>query len=100
MYLSTKIDSGKYNSTPKGTFSVLKKVRDTTLSGSNYIVKVKYWIAFKGNKYGLHDAPWRDSFGDLNYYYNGSHGCINTPDDAMEKLYNRVEIGTPIYISD
>ncbi|MDE5590106.1 MAG: L,D-transpeptidase, partial [Acetatifactor sp.] len=27
---------------------------------------------------------------------NGSHGCINTPYDAMARIYEMVEVGTPV----
>ena len=100
IYLTTPVTTGHYNKTPKGDFKVLKKVRNATLKGADYSSFVKYWIAFKGNSYGIHDASWRNNFGNMNYYYNGSHGCVNTPIDAMSTLYDRVEIGTPVYIKD
>lgn len=84
--------------TPKGTYSVLNKSRNVTLKGADYASFVNYWIAFKGSSYGFHDASWRSRFGGNIYTYNGSHGCVNMPRSEVEKLYNMVEIGTPVYI--
>ena len=100
VYLSTPITSGKYDKTPKGNFKVVNKARKTILKSGNYVVKVDYWIGFQGHKYGIHDASWRTKFGGMDYYYNGSHGCVNTPDDAIKVLYDRIEVGTPVYIVD
>ena len=35
----------------------------------------------------IHDASWRNVYGGEEYKTNGSHGCINTPYDAVSKLY-------------
>ena len=37
-------------------------------------------------------------YGGDEYKYNGSHGCINTPAEAMKKIYDKVEIGTPVIV--
>ena len=71
---------------------------DIILKGKDYESFVSYWIAFKGNSYGLHDASWRSRFGGNIYTYNGSHGCVNMPRSEVSKLYNMVEIGTPVYV--
>ena len=98
--LTTKVTTGRHNATPKGNFKILKKVRNATLKGANYSSFVKYWMAFKGNSFGIHDASWRSNFGNMNYYNNGSHGCINVPTSAVKKLYEKVEVGTPVYVKD
>lgn len=98
--LTTPVTTGRHNATPKGNFKVLKKVKNATLKGANYSSFVKYWMAFKGNSFGIHDASWRRNFGNMNYYNNGSHGCINVPLKAVEKLFNKVEVGTPVYVKD
>ena len=45
---------------------------------------------------GLHDAPWRGSFGGQIYKTNGSHGCINLPYDAAKLIYETVSKGYPV----
>lgn len=97
--LSSDIVTGINNGTPRGTFRVLNKARNTTLKGADYTSFVNYWIGFKGNSYGMHDASWRSTFGGNIYKYNGSHGCVNMPYVKVQQLYNIVEIGTPVYIN-
>lgn len=96
--LETPITSGRNNATKTGTFKIRNKVRDTSLKGKDYVSYVKYWMAYDGNSFGIHDASWRSRFGTKDYKTNGSHGCINVPTKAMAKLYSMVEIGTPVYI--
>ena len=45
---------------------------------------------------GIHDAKWRKEFGGDIYKNGGSHGCINLPKEAAEKIYDKVEVGTPV----
>lgn len=97
--LSSDVVTGINNGTPRGTFRVLNKARNTTLTGADYTSFVNYWIAFKGYSYGLHDASWRNTFGGNIYKYNGSHGCVNMPYTKVKQLYEMVEIGTPVYIN-
>ena len=49
---------------------------------------VDYWMPFITSRgIGFHDASWRSSFGGTIYKTNGSHGCVNMPHSAAEKLY-------------
>lgn len=98
LVLESDIVTGTNNATRKGNFKIWNKIRNTHLKGSDYISFVKYWMAYNGNSYGIHDASWRNRFGGAIYKYNGSHGCVNVPTDVAAKLYEMVEIGTPVYI--
>lgn len=100
LYVSTDVVTGNYNSmdTPKGYWSVNSKVSPCTLIGEDYVSYVDYWIAFIGGGYGIHDASWRSKFGGTIYKGDGSHGCVNTPYDAVKKIYAKVTIGTPVII--
>ena len=100
LILETNIVTGMrgVSPTPTGDYKVLSKARNVNLTGDDYTSFVSYWIAFKGNSYGLHDASWRSRFGGNIYTYNGSHGCVNMPRSEVSKLYNMVEIGTPVYV--
>lgn len=80
--------------TPSGTNYVYAKQRNRTLKGADYEAFVKYWVPVKG-AIGIHDSSWRSSYGGEIYKTNGSHGCVNTPEEEMAKLYEMVEIGTP-----
>jgi lipoprotein-anchoring transpeptidase ErfK/SrfK len=88
--------------TVTGLFSIYYKTTNTRLKGYqygyNYDVPVKYWMPFYSG-YGLHDAEWRNgNFGGSDYYYGGSHGCVNLPDAAAAFIYNWAEVGTPVWV--
>lgn len=81
--------------TPEGVNFVYNKQKDRVLRGPGYASPVKFWMPVKGS-IGIHDASWRKEFGGDIYQKSGSHGCINTPKDKMEELYDMVQIGTPV----
>lgn len=70
-----------------------------TLDVQGYSSPVSWWLPFNGGQ-GLHDAPWRSSFGDSIYLTNGSHGCVNIPEERMEAVYNSLEIGNAVIVYD
>jgi lipoprotein-anchoring transpeptidase ErfK/SrfK len=90
--------------TVTGLFSIYYKTTNTHLVGAqygpryNYDVFVHYWMPFYSG-FGLHDASWRNGkFGGSDYYYGGSHGCVNLPDAAAEFIYNWSDVGTPVWV--
>ncbi len=88
--------------THKGVYQIDYKVADTTLKGEDaygnkYEQPVSYWMPFNGSE-GLHDAPWRGSFGDNVYQVNGSHGCVNLPPDAAAKIFQEVYTYFPVVL--
>lgn len=98
IYVETPVVTGnmvRNMSTPAGTCFVYGKQKNRILRGANYASFVNFWVPVRGN-IGIHDAPWRSEYGDEIYKTNGSHGCINTPYAEMEKIYEHVEIGTPV----
>lgn len=102
--MDTSITSGQTGNghgTVQGLFAVYEKQRDRWLDGRplgyNYDVFVQYWMPFYAD-YGLHDASWRSSFGGPDYYYHGSHGCVNMPIPAAAWLYGWVDVGTPVFV--
>lgn len=98
LQLSTPVVTGntsKGNGTPERVCYVYYKQRNRVLIGEDYQTPVSYWMAVYGN-IGIHDASWRGKFGGTIYQTNGSHGCINTPTDAVGRLYDMVEVGTPV----
>lgn len=78
-----------------GLYYTYYKATDIWLDGPDYHVFVKYWVSMT-DLYGLHDASWRSNFGGDYYLYAGSHGCINTPEEAMKTIYDNVTDGIPI----
>lgn len=85
--------------TPPGLYAVQNKDTDCWLYGEDYTVFVKYWVGFHG-AYGLHDASWRTIFGGKKYLSDGSHGCVNTPEEAMAQIFAEIEVGVPVVVHD
>lgn len=82
-------------STPEGINYVYNKQKNRILRGPGYASPVDFWMPVNKG-IGIHDADWRSEFGGEIYKTNGSHGCINVPPEVMPKLYEMVEIGTPV----
>lgn len=83
--------------TPVGVYALDAKKSPAVLKGEDYATPVTYWMPF--NKHvGIHDATWRSQFGGEIYKTDGSHGCVNTPYDMAEKIYNNIEIGMPVIV--
>ncbi len=98
LMLDTPIVTGdmmKKRDTPAMVCFVYAKQRNRTLKGRSYAAHVDYWMPVRGG-IGIHDAQWRQEFGGDIYKTEGSHGCINTPIEAMERLYELTEVGTPV----
>ena len=92
-------------STPTGTFGLTYKQLGATLRGENadgteYESPVTYWMPFYGN-YGLHDATWRYAFGGNIYLGGGSHGCVNMPYEAAQKVFENIaDSNVPVVVYD
>lgn len=90
--------------TPEGVYSIVEKELNKTLIGATvpetgkpaYKIPVSYWLRVTWEGVGIHDSTWRGSYGGSVYESDGSHGCINTPYDAVQSMYNMVPIGTPV----
>lgn len=98
LVVNTNIVTGALNGhqTPTGLYETHGKEHDVWLKGDDYLVFVKYWVSVVGDIIGLHDASWRSNFGASFYVYGGSHGCVNTPEEAMALIWNLAEDGTPV----
>lgn len=88
-------NTGRRWGTPEGVNYIYGKARNRILHGQGYESHVNFWMPVKGN-IGIHDAAWRSEYGGEIYKTGGSHGCINMPYEAMSKLYDMAEIGTPV----
>ncbi|MBQ8892130.1 MAG: SH3 domain-containing protein [Bacilli bacterium] len=96
--LSDNVVTGK-DETPShlGYTKVKSKQKNRYLK--KFDVTVDYWIGFNDYGEGLHDARWRHGkFGGEIYHKKGSHGCINTPNDAIKQIYDEVSIGDKVLI--
>jgi hypothetical protein len=104
--------------TPTGWYSIFEKdsplnfypestnPADTEHFG--FISKVQYGMEFLAGGFYLHDVWWRTVWGpglsDTHWdpgreeWSPGSHGCVNTPLDAMVFLYQWAPLGTPVIV--
>ena len=86
-----------YNITRTGIFQIYGMVEDTVLKGPTWNDHVDYWMPFDGD-IGIHDSDWRDEYGGDIYKENGSHGCVNTPIDAMRIVYENSFYGMLVIV--
>lgn len=104
MKMDTDIVTGKMTQDRKtivGVHRVWAKQRDRylgTMAVQGYRSFVNYWMPFNWDGQGLHDATWRSKFGGNIYKTGGSHGCVNLPYKFAKKLYEQIQIGTPVVI--
>jgi len=88
----------KGNATPSGgVWAIDAKQQKAILVGEGYRQPVDYWMPFNGN-IGIHDLQSRYWFGSTIYLTNGSHGCVNTPLEAVRQIYETVDVGTPVVV--
>ncbi len=97
--------SGQINNseteTQYGCYPLAYMASPATLKGENsdgaWETEVDYWMAFNGGQ-GLHDAPWRSTFGGQIYKTDGSHGCVNLPTDVAGFIYENVTPGIAVIV--
>jgi hypothetical protein len=85
------------HSTPGGAYYVKYMQTNATLEGPGYSAHVRYWMPFN-NGIGLHDAQWRNKFGEAIYLADGSHGCINLPLSTAQTIYQTISPGTIVLL--
>jgi hypothetical protein len=81
--------TGAYGATPSGTYRVYRKER---LSWS---VPFKVWMPYAAYFVGgiaTHEYPDVPS-------YPASHGCVRLPAGEAERVWNFVDVGTPVLVS-
>ncbi len=90
--------------TPVGTWLVHGKSAITRMTGGTpgvdyYDLPNVHWVTwFKGGGYSIHEAYWRSSFGGMDYTWNGSHGCVNSPIDVAKFIFDWAPVGTPVIV--
>lgn len=101
-YVDTNVVTGSFyrdtSCTSPRVVSVYTIIPNKWLNGPTWHCFVKYWVAIQG-AIGIHDASWRTDWTDDAYRTGaGSHGCINTPESEMKKIFEHVQIGTPVIV--
>ena len=100
----TGLESDYDRRTPSGVYAIFNMQEDQILGSltsiydeQRYESHVNYWMPFF-ESYGMHDAEWRENFGGEIYLQYGSHGCVNLPYDYAKKIYQNLEIWTPVIV--
>lgn len=96
----TGLASDPERATPPGVYRVWTMERNVVLGTyevQGYEQPVAYWMNFTEIGIGFHDLA-RSAYGGEIYKTNGSHGCINLPLEAAEKLYDIIDIGYPVIV--
>jgi len=92
-------DRATRKSTHTGFFWIVAMKEDTNLVGPTWNDHVDYWMPFDiPNEIGLHDSSWRDEYGGDIYLTDGSHGCVNTPLEALDIIYHNIKEGVPVIV--
>ena len=86
--------------TTKGCWYVKEKLRNKTLVGEDYETPVSYWVRITWSGIGYHDAIWQNwqGWNPTRYQSVGSHGCINLSITDVEKIYELVNVGDPVFV--
>lgn len=100
------VSTGKWYPTPRGTFTIERKVRAQKMSGGNKANNTYYylpnvpWVMFYGNSqipwyrgFSFHGTYWHNNFGQPM-----SHGCINMKTPEAEQLFAWAPVGTPVIV--
>lgn len=105
---STDVTTGRPElPTPTGQFTVLRKnnpwemVSDWPRSSPYWYPpsRVNYVLWFTNQGHGIHDAPWRSTYGP-GTEAQGSHGCVNVPMPIMASLFGWADVGTRVLIQN
>ena len=92
--------------TPQGTYYIKTNDGKSVLRGykpdgtKDYETEVEFWMPFKDNSVGFHDAGWQEKFGGDWYVEHGSHGCINLPPDKAEELHGLLSVGDVVVVHE
>ncbi len=104
VFMSQAISVGlELTPTPVGTFYVYRKMPDSYMQGPVPGVSDQYYdlpgvpwdLYFTKDGGAIHGAYWHNNFGQP-----WSHGCVNLPPAAAERLYEWTDLGTPVIVTD
>lgn len=94
LVIDTDVTTGKdepITRTPTGLFCTMDLNTEYQMHGWYGTAFSHYFIRVTPEGVGIHDASWRSEYGGDHYIKDGSHGCINTPFDAVQKIFYRLQ---------
>ena len=85
---------------PTGKFKVVNRLENPTYYHKGVVVGPgaanplgNRWIGLDQKGYGIHGTNAPETIGR-----SVSHGCVRLRNEDIEKLYDMVPVGTPVYI--
>lgn len=93
----SRITSGKNSTpTPPGTYRIRERRGQHWMQGEWFVNMAFYFYG----SYALHDAGWRRSpyWAPEKRAIYGSHGCVNTPQDAMLAIWKEFNVGDTVQV--
>ena len=93
------ISSGKWSTTPTGTWQIWTKLRYTRMRGGSKALGTFYdlpnvpYTMYYNKGYGIHGAYWHNNFG-----HPMSHGCINMRPEEAGVVFNWASVGTRVVV--
>lgn len=93
-------NESKGYSTTVGVHKIVFMDTNRTLRGSYGEAFVRYWMRFTSGGQGLHDAGWRNRFGETIYVTNGSHGCVNLTRNTAKTIYENAYVGLFVIVEN
>ena len=104
LFMQEPVSTGLLDTpTPHGTFEVFRKTPSRYMQGPLPGVSDQYYdlpgvpwdLYFTQDGGAIHGTYWHNHFGE-----EWSHGCVNLPLDAAQKLYQWASLGTPVIVTD
>lgn len=92
----TPVTTGK-DSTPTdiGLFKIYYMKKEINLNeGKDWVF---HWMNYNNGE-GIHDAWWRQVYGEQNHHTSGSNGCTNTPYAAVKVMYENSSKGQKVLV--
>ena len=91
----TRVKTGKdFTPTDEGHFKIFWMGENVNIIDD---IVVDYWMNYNNGE-GIHDLASCNSYGEDDYHYAGSNGCIRTPLENVSKIYKKSSIGTPVIV--
>ncbi|MCI9887152.1 L,D-transpeptidase family protein [Micrococcales bacterium 31B] len=91
--------------TPTGTYKVYYKTTIQTMEGGSkedgtyYKTPNVRWATYFNGGIATHGAYWRTEYGtQVDTAKDGSHGCLNLPEDQAKIVYDFAPIGTKVVV--
>ena len=87
--------------TPKGEFRVINKISKAW--SRTYGLWMPFWLGLDRGSIGIHELPvWPGGYreGENHLGKPVSHGCIRLGVGPAKYLYERIDVGTTVYIKD